>query len=417
MPSMNRSIFLVFFAFFVIGCSPTPKSDRNVDTNAKYSNELLFTVYQKTLNLSHEDLYVTANGKRKFVGTRTTAHSIFRPGSSEFVNRVSAQAYFYYRGVNAKDTNTWLTVVGHTDSSGNSTKNFELSKKRSYEVAKFAAMANPNLNHYYQYGDYIPAFSNATKEGRAKNRRVELLEFISEADLDAYIEENYDKAFAKEIAARQKKPKQQPAKPQKPSKPKPIITKPTSRKTGKYVEFGGSMMSKYRFTTLAALGEAKVNKPVFGISRAVAADVSEACINDSPKSETKDKNLRTSDYFPLMNETPWWGIVNNHGVLISPVAVDKDNATATAAPTIYVYKNLKKGQKPTYTYKSDVVVYEGEEHILYRVFPRDASNSLQCIDLLLLKEMNQSNKKAVKGNIVYDSKRGLKVADYLPIQG
>ncbi|WP_244556689.1 OmpA family protein [Enterovibrio nigricans] len=414
---MSRSIILVLFAFLVVGCSKTPKSDGQIDTNAKYSNELLFSVYKNTLNLTQEDLYVTVNGKRKFVGTRTTAHSIFRPASSEFVNHGSAQAYFYYRGVNAKDTNTWLTVVGHTDSSGDSAKNFELSKKRSYEIASIAAMANPNLNDYYQYGDYLPAFSNATKEGRAKNRRVELLEFSNEADLDAYINQNYNEAFTKEIAARQKKVNQTGVTAAKPSKPKPIVTKPAQRKTGQYVEFGGSMLSRHRFTTLAALGPATENKPVFGISRAVAADISDACINDSPPYKTKDKDLRTSDYFPLMNETPWWGIVNKHGVLVSPVAVNKDDATATAAPTIYVYKNFKKGQKPTYTYKSDVVVYEGEKHILYRVFPRDASKSLQCIDMLLSKEMNKSNRKAIKGNILYDSKQGLKVVNFLPVQG
>nr|WP_269809248.1 hypothetical protein [Enterovibrio nigricans] len=63
------------------------------------------------------------------------------------------------------------------------------------------------------------------------------------------------------------------------------------------------------------------------------------------------------------------------------------------------------------------MVYEGEKHILYRVFPRDASKSLQCIDMLLSKEMNKSNRKAIKGNILYDSKQGLKVVNFLPVQG
>jgi outer membrane protein OmpA-like peptidoglycan-associated protein len=76
-----------------------------------------------------------------------------------------------------------ITVTGHTDSFGSDSANFELSRRRAeavrrylIEVAKMPAFRISAVG----YGETQPVASNATEEGRARNRRIDV--FISPAD-------------------------------------------------------------------------------------------------------------------------------------------------------------------------------------------------------------------------------------------
>lgn len=72
------------------------------------------------------------------------------------------------------DTN--IIVEGHTDSSGNDAYNLELSKKRANAVTNYLiaqGISKARLTTYF-HGETLPKYDNATAEGRAKNRRVEL---------------------------------------------------------------------------------------------------------------------------------------------------------------------------------------------------------------------------------------------------
>jgi OOP family OmpA-OmpF porin len=73
-----------------------------------------------------------------------------------------------------------LHVVGHTDSQGKADYNVDLSRRRAAGVvreltAKFGLA--PDRLDSFGCGVYSPAASNATEEGRAKNRRVELVQW------------------------------------------------------------------------------------------------------------------------------------------------------------------------------------------------------------------------------------------------
>ncbi len=72
------------------------------------------------------------------------------------------------------DTN--IIIAGHTDSTGNSNYNMELSKKRANAVADYlvSKAVNPSRMTVNWYGETKPIASNDTKEGRAQNRRVEI---------------------------------------------------------------------------------------------------------------------------------------------------------------------------------------------------------------------------------------------------
>ncbi|WP_028774933.1 OmpA family protein [Shewanella waksmanii] len=72
---------------------------------------------------------------------------------------------------------TQLNVMGFTDSSGAESYNLRLSQVRASEVANFL-MAQQVASHRiasHGMGESRPVASNDTKEGRAQNRRVEIV--------------------------------------------------------------------------------------------------------------------------------------------------------------------------------------------------------------------------------------------------
>ncbi|WP_025740490.1 OmpA family protein [Aquimarina pacifica] len=72
------------------------------------------------------------------------------------------------------DTN--IIVEGHTDSTGDDTYNMTLSQKRANSVADYLVSQGITRDRLtvYAHGETLPKYDNATPEGRAKNRRVEL---------------------------------------------------------------------------------------------------------------------------------------------------------------------------------------------------------------------------------------------------
>jgi type IX secretion system PorP/SprF family membrane protein len=68
-----------------------------------------------------------------------------------------------------------LKISGYTDSSGDDAKNLQLSKERAEAVKGFLVAKGINASRISSagYGKAKPLADNATKEGRAKNRRVE----------------------------------------------------------------------------------------------------------------------------------------------------------------------------------------------------------------------------------------------------
>ncbi len=73
-----------------------------------------------------------------------------------------------------------LRVVGHTDDQGKPDYNLELSRKRAASVARELTakygVAADRLDSF-GCGLYAPIASNGSEDGRAKNRRVELVKW------------------------------------------------------------------------------------------------------------------------------------------------------------------------------------------------------------------------------------------------
>lgn len=82
-----------------------------------------------------------------------------------------------------------IVLVGHTDDTGNSMLNQQLSERRARTVAAlFKSKGIPVSRIYFRgAGDVDPVADNRTEEGRAANRRVEIIELESREKLDNFI--------------------------------------------------------------------------------------------------------------------------------------------------------------------------------------------------------------------------------------
>ncbi|SMG12502.1 OmpA family protein [Paraburkholderia susongensis] len=85
---------------------------------------------------------------------------------------------------------TRILLIGHTDDTGDSQHNADLSERRARAVAKlFAAKGVPADSVFYQgAGETLPIADNRTEEGRASNRRVEIVDLT---DVKSDILSNY----------------------------------------------------------------------------------------------------------------------------------------------------------------------------------------------------------------------------------
>jgi OOP family OmpA-OmpF porin len=70
-----------------------------------------------------------------------------------------------------------ILVDGHTDNTGTEAHNIDLSWRRADAVKKYLVTSgvSPNIIDLHGYGVSKPIASNATSDGRGKNRRVEIV--------------------------------------------------------------------------------------------------------------------------------------------------------------------------------------------------------------------------------------------------
>lgn len=98
-----------------------------------------------------------------------TGSAVVQPGLRRTLDKIA--------NVLNQSPSTRITVVGHTDSTGSEQFNQELSLRRAEAVRNelVAAGVSPNRMFPIGRGESEPVATNATAEGRAANRRVDLL--------------------------------------------------------------------------------------------------------------------------------------------------------------------------------------------------------------------------------------------------
>ena len=103
---------------------------------------------------------------------------------------------------------TTFVVAGHTDNTGGPGYNYDLGQKRANAVARYLssqkAVVEPGTRVIpVSYGETNPVSANNTAEGRAKNRRVEILVYRDSVTTDAAAETAQAKPTRPEQTAQQ----------------------------------------------------------------------------------------------------------------------------------------------------------------------------------------------------------------------
>ncbi|MBP5353173.1 MAG: OmpA family protein [Alphaproteobacteria bacterium] len=100
--------------------------------------------------------------------TFNTNESVLKASSNAVLDSVALVASEYDK--------TKLQVIGYTDSTGNDKINIPLSERRAAAVANYLGLRGVAGSRISAYGAGAanPIASNATEEGKAQNRRVEI---------------------------------------------------------------------------------------------------------------------------------------------------------------------------------------------------------------------------------------------------
>jgi outer membrane protein OmpA-like peptidoglycan-associated protein len=318
-----------------------------------------------------------------------------------------------------------LLILGHTDDTGNSRLNADLSEHRAKNVARlFGEAGVPVSQIFYQgSGETQPIADNRTEAGRAKNRRVEIVDLSDEAAFQKYLANRTTNANFYRVTSLPDTSTEAGASGEGKSLPKSVASDPAPKvvqsnppaKAMPHTSAHSAKPAAAQGTPLASLTEANGydfgGKPVgremaaldigklvtpksaFNlISSANAGDLpmARSCNDDRPRLSNAVKGLQSnqeyhvSEYLPNLYDTSWVDKVNGNLVALTHVAVLRDGASPAKKPTVLIYKashgNPGANAKADYSALADVNTYQGEIGLLYRVF---VDGPIKCMDIVI----------------------------------
>lgn len=343
-----------------------------------------------------------------------------------------------------------ILLIGHTDDTGNSRLNADLSERRARTVSAYMQQRGiPRESLYFQgAGESYPTADNATEAGRARNRRVEIVEIADAASFDRYLaarKPRYDYYRAGERAlmpqpvaetaslaasaaksagtpavAAAKKTRGQPAAKQGQPVPAMAAKQPASEPSSG-IDFGGVPLPKS--AALADIGQAEPKSGYFSlISNAYASEpaVITDCTRDRPraahgvKALADGKTYRTSEHLPGLYGKTWTDQVNGHQIVLNKVAVLAGDGALASLPEFKVYANYQPGKnanpQPDVNMTPEVNTYLGSKGLLYRLF-LNGRGGMQCVDIVF---SNEGGTTAKAGKVVYNHAAKPYAADFTP---
>lgn len=93
-----------------------------------------------------------------------------------------------FSNVLKQNTDCYVDIYGHTDSTGNDGINIPLSNARAKSVASYlkqCGITDAQVQNIEGYGSSQPVADNSTASGRQLNRRVEIYMYASQAMIDS----------------------------------------------------------------------------------------------------------------------------------------------------------------------------------------------------------------------------------------
>lgn len=123
---------------------------------------------------SSADLSVREENGRVYV---SMSQNLLFPSGSDIVDPKGVQALRQLAGVLKVQKDVEILVEGHTDTDGSADLNWDLSVKRASSVVKILTREGvpPEMVSAAGRAFYLPLASNDTAEGKAMNRRVEII--------------------------------------------------------------------------------------------------------------------------------------------------------------------------------------------------------------------------------------------------
>ena len=405
-------------------------------------------------------------GKPEQVGSSftiidTARHTQFETGSAELTQE--AATYFaeiaeQYRtssrvaeASSASDktavAQTKILLIGHTDDTGNSELNADLSERRARAVARlFADHGIAPENVFYQgAGETLPIADNHTAEGRAANRRVEIVDLSGARPdiLQSYassrvpkyqyyraVTDQSDRTVAGAMpgtsGSSMTKAVHRTASKSRGATDVAVsgATPATPAASAHSVSPGGIDFGWHEVLP-AALGLQFAAVPaststVSFLSSAVAdeAPVAKSCVNDRPrvsramKSVADDRAVPVRDHLPNLYGSSWGAALNGQYLALKDVSVLRNGDTAGAKPTLLVWKDYDRtaglNGSPQVTLSPDVNAYAVKGGVLYRVFLNN-SGVFDCADIIF------SDGKATSGELVRRRSSQYFTVDYVPV--
>lgn len=433
-------------------------------------HDLTFTA--APLEVKASDTGKTEQVGSSFTIVDTARHTQFETGSAELTPE--AKIYFdeiaeQYRtstrvaeassaDEKAAAAQTRILLIGHTDDTGSSELNADLSEQRARAVARLFADhgISPQSVFYQGAGETLPIADNHTEEGRAKNRRVEIVDLTGAKPdiLQSYASSRVPQYRYYRASALQSDEHVERAQSQKPVA-KIARSTPTSKQANISPSTGAQTVASdvgaqtaptvkpaltagaeeriastdgidfgWRPTTPQMVGlqfaaiQAQSSTFAF-LSTAVAdeAPVSKSCTNDRPrishamKSVADDRAVPVRDHLRNLYGGSWGATVNGQYLALQDVSVLRNGSTAGSKPTLLVWKDYGKSgglSGPAQVRLSpDVNAYAVREGVLYRVFVNKAG-VFDCADIIF------SNGKATAGELVRHKSNQFFTVDYVP---
>jgi len=127
-----------------------------------------------------EEVRKATQGKLIFKETLRNDQAKFKFDNSELSPEAKAALDVFVQKLVQENRGIYLEIQGHTDSTGEESYNLLLGKRRAEAVMNYLYTQYHIPLHRMQvfsFGSSTPVGDNKTKEGRAENRRVDLLVF------------------------------------------------------------------------------------------------------------------------------------------------------------------------------------------------------------------------------------------------
>jgi outer membrane protein OmpA-like peptidoglycan-associated protein len=178
----RKLVMIAVTALVLSGCATKEYVDERVsglntrmDAQDARINELTRTSSQALARA--EEAGVLAKGKFLYTVVLTEEGIVFATNESTLSDAAQTRLTSLARDLKANNANVYLEIQGHTDATGEPDYNEQLGLQRAERARRFLHREGVSLDRMatISYGEDAPIEPNNTPEGRASNRRVEIV--------------------------------------------------------------------------------------------------------------------------------------------------------------------------------------------------------------------------------------------------